>query len=64
MSNTVGDVGKAFGKNRIKVVEHAVLDNLAVKRRNAVYAVRADNREVCHTCLIIAENAHTRDLFG
>ena len=59
MCDAVGDIGKALGQYFVEVAEYALLDYLAVQRAHAVYAVRADDGEVSHAHLTVADYAHS-----
>ena len=59
MHDAVGDVGKFPRRHFIEVVEHRLFKNIAVKRADTVYGVRADNAKICHLDLTVADNSHT-----
>ena len=57
----VGNVGELPGSHLIEIVEDGLLKNIAVKLGNAVYGVRADDRKVCHSYLVVSNDSHTGD---
>jgi hypothetical protein len=44
----------------VEVLEYRVNENIRVKLGYAVYGVRSDNAEVCHSYLIVSNDRHRR----
>ena len=62
VSNAVGHVLESLGLEQVVVVEHAVLDDLAVQLGHAVDAVGGVGADVGHAHLIVADQCHVVDL--
>ena len=62
MCNAVCDVLKFIRPLGVEVVEHAVLQNFAVQRGNAVRAVCCVYGKVCHAHIAVVQRGHAPDL--
>ena len=62
VSDAVGHVGEFFGAVQEIVVEHALLDDLAVQLRHAVDGMAHIAADVGHAHLAVAQNGHVVDL--
>ena len=63
MGDAVGDVGEFVRHYGVEVMEHTVLDDLAVQRGNAVDMMAGCHTEVCHLDPAVADDAHAGDFF-
>jgi len=62
VSNAVGHVLESLGLEQVVVVEHTVLDDLAVQLGHAVDAVGGVGADVGHAHLIVADQCHVVNL--
>ena len=61
VSDAVGHVIKAFGVEAEEILENGILQDGGVQLGNAVDRVRADDGEISHAHLTVADDAHSRD---
>ena len=58
MCDSVGNIGKLFGRIIVEIAENALLDDIAVQSGNAVYFMGTVNGKIGHFDCIVGNNRH------
>ena len=61
VGDTLGNVAKALGVHRVKVLENGLGKNIGMQLGYTVDGMRAHAAQVCQTNLSVSENTHFRN---